>query len=173
MQELYYFCKPYYLAWGMSAVLLQFLTLFSKNLEHLYKVAKLFTKTDGISSWEYLWDVWELICLWEPQHLMEKLFSASWLELSSMYFGEEISLSLSLRISSETGLLFFFLQMWFFSCAGLIRIVITKNELKPVHCDSWHHKMCCDLGVRLKHLSLRKLKRPGSLESSFSRSRVK
>lgn len=65
-------------------------TLFFKlkNLERLYKgAAKLFTKTVGISSWEYLENLWGLICLGGPASYRKIVFSVSWLGLSSVYFG--------------------------------------------------------------------------------------
>lgn len=51
----YYLCKCYFITWedvfGVAAISFALL----KNFEHLYKDAtELFTKTDGISSWEYL-----------------------------------------------------------------------------------------------------------------------
>lgn len=50
--------------------------LCSKDFEHLYKDdTKLFTKTDGISSWEYLCSVWEFICMGGPEAYGKTVFS--------------------------------------------------------------------------------------------------
>jgi len=89
--------------------------------------------------------------VWEDHHLIEKQFSVSWLELGSTYFWQVISDKFIFRDFQQDRI--FFSQACFLMC-WIDMHCYYKEQIKTSAVWLWQHKMCCSLGMRLKHVSL-------------------
>lgn len=96
--------------------------------------------------------MWELICLGGPAAYGKTVFFQL-TRIKEHTFEEQFQISLYLEISSRTA--FFSPHGCAFSRAGLICIFFfAKNKSKLVQCDSDSSKRSCNMGIRLKYVSL-------------------